>query len=317
MLDTFLSAYKKMFLIRTAEQDLAEFYLKNKVMSFVHFYVGQEAVAVGVCDALSYDDYAFGNHRSHGHYLAKGGDLKKMVCEVLGKEDGCAKGMGGSMHMIDKSVGFIGSTPILGSITPIVAGGAFEQKYNKKKNISVGFIGDGASEEGVVYETMNLVALMKLPFLLVIENNLYSVNTRVHERRGEGYNVEKVVTGLGVKYLKADGNDYKDVFEKATMLVNYIKEGNGPAVLECVTYRHMAHSAPIFDENYREEDTIENRKEKDSLLRLRKHLLENGISEESLIGLEKDIKIQVEESIEYAVNAKYPPKERLYSNVYV
>ncbi len=311
-----LEAYRKMVLIRIAEQELADFYVKNKIMSFVHFYVGQEAVAVGVCDALEKDDRMLGNHRSHGHYLAKGGDLKRMVCEILGKEAGCAKGVGGSMHMIDKSVGFIGSTPVLGSITPIAAGVAFEQKYNKRGGVSVVFIGDGASEEGVVYETLNLAALFNLPFLLVIENNLHSVNTRLHERRGEGHNVEKIVTGLGLKYLKADGNDYQDVFKKAKSLVDGVRAGNGPAVLESITYRHMAHSAPIFDEGYREEDVLEKRQEKDSLKKLKQFLTESGVPEKDLNNTEEKARATVLESIQFAVDAKYPPKENLYSNLY-
>jgi len=305
-----------MMLIRAAEQGIADLYLKNKIMSFVHFYVGQEAVAVGVCDALKREDRVLGNHRSHGHYLAKGGDLKKMMCELLGKENGLAKGKGGSMHMIDKSVGFVGSTPILGSITPISAGAAFEQKYNKTGGVSVGFIGDGASEEGVVYETLNLAALLKLPFLLVVENNLHSVNTRLHERRGEGHSVENIVTGFGVKYLKADGNDYQDVFEKAKSLVDAMREGKGPAVLECITYRHMAHSAPIFDEAYREEDVLEKRQEKDSLKKLRAELLAGNTAEEDLIKIEEDAQKTVAESIQFALDAKYPLKESLYTDLY-
>lgn len=312
-----LEAYKKMTLIRMAEQEIADLYLKNKIMSFVHFCVGQEAVAVGVCDALEKNDRVLGNHRSHGHYLAKGGDLKKMICELLGKEEGLAKGKGGSMHMIDKSVGFVGSTPILGSITPIAAGAAFEQKYNKTKGISVGFIGDGASEEGVVYETLNLAALLKLPFLLVVENNLHAVNTRLHERRGENHNIEKIVTGFGVKYLKADGNDYQDVFEKTKVLLDGVRGGEGPAVLECVTYRHMAHSAPIFDEGYREEDTLEKRQERDSLKKLKTLLVEKGIAEETLNSIEQEARTEVLESIQFALAAKYPAKEELYTNLYV
>ncbi len=305
-----------MLLIRTAEQEIADLYMKNKIMSFVHFYVGQEAVAVGVCDALKKEDRILGNHRSHGHYLAKGGDLKKMVCELLGKEDGLAKGKGGSMHMIDKSVGFVGSTPILGSVTPLAAGAAFEQKYNKNGGVSVGFIGDGASEEGVVYETLNLAALLKLPFLLVVENNLHSVNTRLHERRGEGHSVEKIVTGFGVKYLKADGNDYQDVFDKAKSLIDDVRKGDGPAVLECITYRHMAHSAPIFDEAYREEDVLEKRQEKDSIKKLRTTLIESGVAEKDLSKAEEDARAIVSESIQFALDAKYPPKESLYTNLY-
>lgn len=317
MVNQSLEAYKKMFLIRTAEQEIAALYMKNKIMSFVHFCVGQEAVAVGVCDVLEKRDKVMGNHRSHGHYLAKGGDLKKLMCEILGKENGFAKGNGGSMHMIDKSVNFVGSTPILGSITPIACGAAFEQKYSKDSGISVGFIGDGASEEGVVYETLNLASLLNLPFLLVVENNLHAVNTRLHERRGENHNIEKIVTGFGVKYLKADGNDYQDVFEKAKTLVGNIRAGRGPAVLECITYRHMAHSAPIFDENYREEDVIEKRQKKDSLKKLREEVLESGVSEAELSAIEQEVRMEVLESIQFALDSKFPPKENLYKNLYV
>lgn len=317
MLKQSLDAYKKMFLIRIAEQEIAGLYMKNKIMSFVHFCVGQEAVAVGVCDALDKEDKVMGNHRSHGHYLAKGGNLKKLMCEILGKENGFAKGNGGSMHMIDKSVNFAGSTPILGSITPIACGSAFEQKYNKNGGISVGFIGDGASEEGVVYETLNLANLLNLPFLLVIENNLHAVNTRLHERRGENHSIEKIVTGFGVKYLRADGNDYQDVLEKAKTLVGDIRAGEGPAVLECITYRHMAHSAPIFDENYREEDIIEKRQENDSLKKLREDVIENGVNEEELSAVEQEVRTEVLESIQFALDSKFPPKENLYKNLYV
>lgn len=306
-----------MLLIRMAEQEIASLYMKNKIMSFVHFCVGQEAVAVGVCDVLGKGDKVMGNHRSHGHYLAKGGDLKKLMCEILGKENGFAKGNGGSMHMIDRSVNFAGSTPILGSITPIACGSAFEQKYNKNGGISVGFIGDGASEEGVVYETLNLASLMKLPFLLVVENNLHAVNTRLHERRGANHSIEKIVTGFGIKYLKADGNDYQDVLEKAKILVGDMRAGSGPAVLECITYRHMAHSAPIFDENYREEDVIEKRQEKDSLKKLREEILKSGVSEAELGTIEQEVRAEVLESIQFALDSKFPPKENLYKNLYV
>ncbi len=291
-------------------------YMRDKIMSFVHFYVGQEAVAVGVCDALKKEDKVLGNHRSHGHYLAKGGDLKKMLCELLGKQNGSSKGKGGSMHMIDKSVNFVGTTPILGSITPIAAGAAFEQKYNKKSGISVGFIGDGASEEGVVNETLNLAALFKLPFLLVIENNLYSVNTRIHERRGDGHSVEKIVSGFGVRYLKADGNDYADVFEKAKKLTDEIRATGGPAVLECITYRHMAHSAPIFDEGCREVDVLEERLEKDCIKNMKQSLLKNGVSEKELLEVENAILEEVKTSIQFAVDSEFPIKESLYTNLY-
>lgn len=313
-----LDAYKKMLLIRIAEEELAKHYLENKIMSFVHFYVGQEAVAVGVCDALQKEDRAMGNHRSHGHYLAKGGDLKRMICELLGKEEGCCHGKGGSMHMIDKTVNFIGSTPILGSVVPLANGSAFEQKYTKSKNVTAVFCGDGAFEEGVVYETLNLAALFKLPLLLVVENNLYSVNSKLKDRRSSGHDVEKIVTGFGVKYVKADGNDFEDVFNKVTGLVGSMRRGEGPAVLECHTYRHMAHSAPIFDDTagYREEDVLEKRLEKDPLKRLKECLLDEGATQTEFSAAEADIRIFVKENLSYAITAPYPAKENVGTKIY-
>ncbi len=310
-----LQAYKKMLLIRIAEQEIANLYLQNKIMSFVHFCVGQEAVAVGVCDALKKEDRVLGNHRSHGHYLAKGGDLRKMICELLGKEYGSSHGKGGSMHMIDKSVNFVGSTPILGSVVPLACGAAFEQKYSKKDGITVAFLGDGAFEEGVVCETLNLAALFKLPLLLVVENNLFAVNSKLKDRRSEAYDIEKIVTGFGVTYVKADGNDYRDVFGKAKKLVAEVRRGK-PAVLECITYRHMAHSAPIFDEGYREEDILEKRLKEDPIDKTKQILLKNGVSEKELVKVEDDTKKTVMESIKFAMDSNYPPKESLYTDLY-
>ncbi|MBI2033720.1 MAG: thiamine pyrophosphate-dependent dehydrogenase E1 component subunit alpha [Candidatus Liptonbacteria bacterium] len=314
-MNTLFEAYKKMFLIRTAEEELVALYLKEKIMSFVHFYIGQEAVAVGVCDALKKEDKVLGNHRSHGHYLAKGGDLKKMICELLGKENGSSRGKGGSMHMMDRSVNFMGSTPILGSVVPLACGTAFEQKYNNKPDVTVVFLGDGAFEEGIVYETFNLAALFKLPLILVVENNLFSTNSKLKDRRSDAHHVQGIVTGFGIQYVKADGNDYEDVLGKAKKLIAGARMGH-PAVLECMTYRHMAHSGPIFEEEYREEDTAENRLKKDSIKKMRQAVLHGGVSEQEIVSAEDGIKKTVQDSIDFALNASYPPKESLYTDLY-
>lgn len=311
-----LRTYEKMFLIRIAEEKIAALYLKNKIMSFVHFYVGQEAVAVGVADSIGLKDKMLGNHRSHGHYLAKGGDLKRMVCELLGKGNGLAHGKGGSMHMVDLSVNFVGSTPILGSAVPLACGVAFEQKYRKKKEVTVAFLGDGAFEEGVVYETLNLAGLFKLPLLIVLENNLYSVNSPIKDRRAKGHSVAKIVSGFGAKYLKADGKNYRDVRAKAAQMVTYLRNGNGPGVLECFTHRHMAHSAPIFDESCRQEDVLEKRLQKDSLKRLRLELREAGVSEKKLAAIENENARYADESIAFALASPYPKPETLYGDLY-
>ncbi len=313
----YVRAFRQMTLLRIAEEEIANLYLREKIMSFVHFYVGQEAVAVGVSDALTTNDRALGNHRSHGHYLAKGGSLRGMLCELLGKAEGSSKGKGGSMHMIDPSVGFTGSTPILGSIAPIAAGSAFAQKYTKSEGITVGYFGDGASEEGGVYETMNLAALFKLPLLMVIENNLYSVNSKLHDRRSKEYNTGAIAKNIGLAYAKADGNDYNDVRVKAAALIQGVRAGV-PAVLECVVYRHMAHSAPLFDDaqGYREEDVLEKRLAEDCLKKLRNGMFAEGYAEETLTQITEETRAHVLAEIEYALAAPYPAKESLYTDLY-
>ncbi len=311
-----LDAYKKMFFIRTVEEQIAAYYLKNKIASLIHFCIGQEAIAVGVCNALQKDDRVIGNHRSHGHYLAKGGNLKKMVCELLGRGYGSSNGKGGSMHLIDTSVNFIGSTPILSSAVPLSCGSAFEQKYHKSDAVTVVFLGDGAFEEGGVYESLNLAALFNLPILFVVENNLRSINTRLSERRSSDHNIENIVTGFGVRYIKADGNDYLDVTIKTGNLITGVRAGK-PALIECMTYRHLAHSGPDFEEETREEDTVERRKEKDSVAKMRRENLASGISEEEIIAAENDIKRAVADAILYAEQAPFPKKESLYTDLYV
>lgn len=312
-----LDAFKRMMLLRIAEEEIAKLYLRDKIMSFVHFYVGQEAVAVGVSDTLAPEDRALGNHRSHGHYLAKGGSLRRMLCELLGKAEGSSHGKGGSMHMIDRSVNFTGSTPILGSIAPIAAGSAFAQKYQGTSGVTVAYIGDGASEEGGVYETMNLAALYHLPLLIVIENNLYSVNSKLLDRRSKEYSVETIVRGIGLAYAKADGNDYDAVHATAASLLAGVRAGK-PAVLECVVFRHMAHSAPVFDDaqGYREEDVLEKRLAEDCLKKLREQLLADGESETALTTIEGEMRAYVLAEIEYAVAAPYPAADTLYTDLY-
>jgi TPP-dependent pyruvate/acetoin dehydrogenase alpha subunit len=316
-MNTRFEAFKRMALLRVAEEELAKLFLRDKIMSFVHFYVGQEAVAVGVSNALAPNDRAMGNHRSHGHYLAKGGNLRQMVCEILGKEEGFAKGKGGSMHMIARDKGFTGSTPILGSITSIAAGSSFAQKHAGSQDVTVAYIGDGASEEGGFYETLNLAALFKLPLLIVVENNLYAVNSKLLDRRSVNYSAEKIIRGFGVAYAKADGNDFDDVYVKAKELLVNVRLGQ-PAVLECVVYRHMAHSAPIFDDaqGYRDVDVFEKRLEEDCLKKLKQRLISEGVNEESLSMIIDETRAYVVAEIEYAKSAAFPDPKELHKDLY-
>lgn len=222
------------------------------------------------------------------------------------------------MHMIDKSVNFVGSTPLLGSAIPLAAGVAFEEKYNKKQGVAVGFMGDGASEEGVVYETYNLAALYNLPLLLVIENNSWSVTSNIEERRGKNYDIGVIAKGFGLPYLRADGNNYKDVAHKAATLLEGIRAGKGPAILECMTYRHMAHSTPLMDDKQglRRADTLEKRQEHDSVKRLKRELISEGVDERMLNDAEEKIRAEVREAIAFAKTSPYPQKEEMFTDVF-
>lgn len=316
-MNTRLNAFNLIALLRVTEEEIANLFLRDKIMSFVHFYVGQEAVAVGVSNALTPTDRALGNHRSHGHYLAKGGKLRSMICEILGKADGFSRGKSGSMHMMARSEGFTGSTPILGSIVSIAAGSAFAQKQADSCDVTVAYIGDGASEEGGFYETLNLAALFKLPLLIVVENNLYAVNSKIHDRRSVNYNTGDIARGFGVAYANADGNDYDDVYAKASALIAVVRKGQ-PAVLECVAFRHMAHSAPLFDDaqGYREEDVLERRLEQDCLKKLKERLIAEGEREEALSLIIDEARKLVLAEIEYALSAAYPNKQELHTDLY-
>jgi acetoin:2,6-dichlorophenolindophenol oxidoreductase subunit alpha len=312
-----LKGYKSMLLIRHLELQLVDYYLKNKVMSFVHFYVGQEAVAAGVCDNLRHEDKVFGNHRSHGHYLAKGGDPVGLVAELLGRSRGCCHGKGGSMHMIDKSVNFLGSTPILGSVAPIATGSALASKLAQTDEVTIGFFGDGASEEGVVYESVNFATLFKLPVVFVIENNLYSVMSKLRDRRGENFSHQQIVTGIGADYIKADGNDYIDVREKAKSAIANAAAGR-PTVLECVVFRHMAHSAPLCDDKagYREIDTLPEREKQCPIRKIKTLLGTDEAAIRELVAIEEATIARCKDIIDQGARAPYPAVEELMTDVY-
>lgn len=312
-----LQVYSDMFFLRTAEEKIAEYYFNNKIFSFVHFYIGQEAVAVGVSKHLNLEDRVFGNHRSHGHYLAKGGSLENMFAEMLGKAAGCARGKGGSMHMLDKSVGFMGSTPILGSAVPIATGSAFQQKMMKEPGITVVYLGDGAAEEGIFYESLNFAALHNLPLVIVLEDNLYSVNSDNSVRKSPDFNYEKIAEGFGIQYLRGDGNDVHDVLNASKIAVDSARNNSKPTLLHLVTFRHMAHSAPIRDDKsgYRVIDTEETRIAKDSLLKLRNEILAD-YEESKLNDLEDQIVSKVNEALTFAVNSEEPKEIEMMLGVF-
>lgn len=314
-----LTAYEQMLRIRLTEERLVKDYLEKNIRSFIHLSIGQEAVAVGVCMNLSKNDYIFGNHRSHAHYIAKGGNLNKMIAELYGKSGGCSKGRGGSMHLIDKNVGFMGTVSILASVVPISVGAAFSAKTQGKGNMCVVFLGDGAADEGAFYESINFACLFKVPILFVVENNLYAVTSDASARHSRAFALDKIVTGFGANYYKGDGNDIVDVYDKTKMGIEQILETKKPAVIEYVTFRHMAHSGPIFDDKmgHRKEDDLDVRISKCPIKNLKDKIVTTEITDlEKLNEIEKNINEEVEGAMRFAEESPFPKAEELMEDVY-
>lgn len=309
-----LEAYEKMSQLRRFEEVLTKHYLDEKVFSFVHFYTGSEASAVGVCMNLKEGDKVFGNHRSHGHYLAKGGCPKKLAAEMLGKETGCAKGRGGSMHPVAKEKGFLGTSPILGSSVPLGVGAAFAEKLNKTGNVVVSFTGDGASEEGLNMEAVNLAAAWELPHITVIENNSWSVLTPVNKRRGELRSNRRLYEGLGVFYYQSDGTDLDNVNYFMNLALKKARRSN-PVVLEILTHRFLAHSTPLLDHHLglRKNDTKEIMEREDCLVKWRKYMYDMGVSWDHI---DSKVETEIQEALKFAIESPMPDKSELLKYIY-
>jgi len=239
--------YRRMLRIRSIEERIAAEYSKQEIRCPVHLSVGQEAVAVGTCSALAPTDEIMSGHRSHAHYLAKGGSLHRMLAEMLGKTEGCTHGLGGSMHLIDKSCGFRGAVPIVGSTIPIATGLAFQHQLDRDGRIVAVFFGDGATEEGGFHESLNFAALKRLPIVYVCENNLYSVYSPLAVRQPANRSQLGLATAHGLAAEAADGNDVVAVAAAMQRAVERARSGAGPSFLEFSTYRWREHCGPNFD----------------------------------------------------------------------
>lgn len=238
--------YRSILRIRRVEEALAERYSEQEMRCPMHLCIGQEAIAVGVCKALQPNDIVFSNHRSHGHYLAKGGNLNAMIAELYGRATGCCGGRGGSMHLIDLDAGFMGSTPIVGGTIPLAVGSAWAASLKQSGQVTVTFFGDGSFEEGVVHESMNFAALYKLPVVFVCENNNFSVYTRLDERQPERP-IHRLAEAHGMMAYHGDGNDVEEVLGIAGEAIDNTRRGMGPQFLEFQTYRWREHCGPNFD----------------------------------------------------------------------
>lgn len=306
--ETLLGLYRAMARMRLAEEKVAELYPQQEMRCPVHLHVGQEAVSAGICANLSHEDRIFGSHRSHGPYLAFGGDLKAFYAELYGKETGCCRGRGGSMHLIDRKAGYWGSSAIVAGTIPIAVGTAVEAAYRGKKAVSVAFFGDGAADEGVLYESLSYAGLKKLPVLFVCENNHYATNSRQADRQALD-NISERGSVFGVPGRRVDGNDVFAVQAAAADAVRRARTGEGPSLLECDTYRWKGHVGPTDDlaQGCRSREEHAAWVARCPIRRFEEAVLAAGtLSRGDLDGVRAGIVREIEEAVAFARKSPFP-----------
>jgi pyruvate dehydrogenase E1 component alpha subunit len=308
-----------MLYIRLVEEEIARVYPEQEMRCPVHLSIGQEAIAVGICSRLSRDDYVLSNHRSHGHYLAKGGDLKKMLAEIYGKETGCCNGKSGSMHLIDIPQGFLGAIPIVGSCIPIASGVAFGTKLKGRDTITAVFFGDGTVEEGVFHESLNFASLKQLPMVFICENNFFSVYSPLSVRQPPGREIYLLAKSHGIVSLQGDGNDVLEINQLMKKAIEIIRSGKGPVFIELKTYRWREHCGPYYDNNlgYRREEDFNAWKKRCPIDIYSGFLLSKGIIELGDIDrMSEEIQKTIRDPFSFARESPYPKKDLLMKDIY-
>ncbi|MDK2878021.1 MAG: acetoin:2,6-dichlorophenolindophenol oxidoreductase subunit alpha [Thermoanaerobacteraceae bacterium] len=310
-----LNMYKKMLEIRKFEEKAIEFFTQNLIRGSMHLYIGEEAVAVGVCSALNRDDYIVSTHRGHGHCIAKGADLDKMMAELLGKATGYCKGKGGSMHIADVESGNLGANGIVGGGIPIAVGAALSSKLQKLNRVSVSFFSDGASNQGTFHESINLASIWKLPIIFVCENNFYGITMPVKESTS----VEKIserAKAYSIPGITIDGNNVLEVYQTALEAVERARKGEGPTLIEAITYRWEGHYKGD-PQVYRSKEEIDEWKEKDPIKRFRELLFaENILDEDMDAQIIKEVQEEIQNASDYALRSPNPSPQDLLNDVY-
>ena len=314
--DKLLDAYTRMKKIRVFEETMRDEFAKGTVPAFIHLYIGQEAIATGICVELNDTDTISSTHRGHGHCIAKKSNLEKMTMEIFCRADGLCEGKGGSMHIADLSVGMLGANAIVGANAPIAVGAALKQRVLDENIVSAAFIGDGASNQGAVFESMNLASVLKLPVLFVFENNGYGEFTGVDYHCGGG-DIAGRAKGFGMPSYKVDGSDFFAVQEVAAEADERARKGEGPSEIECVAKRWYGH----FEgdpQHYRTKEELETiRRDFDPLKIFRKKVEEAGlVDSKDLNMIDEDLSSEVTAAVEKAKNSHLPNVEELTTNVY-
>lgn len=315
--EQWLHMYEQMSKIRAFEENANELYLSRKMPGLTHLYIGEEGVAVGVCEALRKDDYITSTHRGHGHCVAKGASLDRMFAELLGKEAGYCRGKGGSMHIADQDTGNLGANAIVGGSAGIATGAGLSIKMRSTDQVAVCFFGDGALGQGLFYESMNMAQLWKLPVIYVCENNLY--NEYTHNRETAAGSLKARGEAFGIQAEEVDGQDVRAVYTTMLRLVARARRGEGPAFLVCNTYRYLGHHVGDVNREYyrpKEEETYW-RTERDPLKNLAAWMVEAGLVETTIFDqIEQDIQAEVTAAVEFALNAPFPNPEEVTQDVY-
>ena len=316
--ETLKNLYRVMVTIRRFEEKIIEVYPHQEIKTPVHLYIGQEAVAAGVCANLSKDDYIFSTHRSPGHYLAKGGEMKQLVAELYGKKTGCSKGKGGSMHGVDPKVGVWGSTAIVGGNIPLFTGAALASVMQGRDRVSVCFFGDGAVDEGSFHEGLNFASLRKLPAIFVCENNFYATHSHQSKRQPHDF-IYKLAEGYLLPGIRVDGNNVLDVYKVAHEAVRKAREGEGPTLIECRTYRWRGHVGPDYDINlgYRTREELNRWMRRCPIGMFESLLVRQGVmTKKEIDEVIKQADKEIHRAYIYAKESPYPEAEELFDDVW-
>lgn len=311
-----LALYRQMLMIRRSEEQLVKLYAAGKIYGACHTYIGEEAVATGVCAHLRPDDVAFSTHRGHGHALAKGVAPRELIAELMGRATGVSGGRGGSMHLFKPEVGFMGSSGIVGPSIILAAGGGYTAKLLKTDRVAVAFFGDGAVNNSAFHEGINLATVWGLPVLFVCENNLYATEV-AFAKATRNPEVASRARAYGLPGVAVDGNDVMAVYEAAGEAVRRARSGEGPTLLECRTYRTRPHSEGMRDAGYRTVEEVAEWKDRCPIQRFEKRLLEDGLAvPPDFDRIEAEIKTLVADAVAFAESSPWPDPATIADHVY-
>jgi len=311
-----LKMYQDMLKIRYFENKITDLYSKGLMPGLAHLYIGEEAIAVGVCNNLTERDFAVSTHRGHGHLIAQGCDLKRMMAEVLGKEDGYCKGKGGTMHIADFSKGILGANGIVGAGIPIATGSGYSAKVRGTDQVTVAFFGDAASNQGTFHESINMAAAWKLPVVYVCENNLYGISVDIRKVTNTK-NIATRALAYDIPGIVVDGNDVLEVYRATKEAVKRARKGEGPTLIECKTYRWKGHHVGDPGRVYRLEKETKEWMARCPIKTYKERLLtENVTTDKELVIIEEDIKQIVEEAANFAIKSPYPKEEEAFEDLF-